>query len=89
MALGIGCSNVHSLGLLILHLLRTVINVTFNFIMLYIFRLLKLRWPITVAAPSKARNAFSSSNIGIMGSNPTQGMDVCFRLFYVCFVLYR
>jgi hypothetical protein len=36
-----------------------------------------LEKPITVAAPSKARNAFTRSNIGIVGSNPTRGMDVC------------
>jgi hypothetical protein len=33
--------------------------------------------PITVAARSKAR-----SDAGILGSNPTQGMDVC--PFIVC-----
>jgi hypothetical protein len=27
------------------------------------------------------------SNIGVVGSNPTQGMDVCVRLFCVCVVL--
>jgi hypothetical protein len=36
--------------------------------------------PTTVAALSKARNVISHSNTGIMGSNPTQGMDVCLRL---------
>jgi hypothetical protein len=39
--------------------------------------------PITVAPQSKAWTAFSRSNIGILGSNPTQGMDVCVRLFCV------
>jgi hypothetical protein len=33
--------------------------------------------PIAVAARSKARTVFSRSNAGIVGSNPTQGMDVC------------
>jgi hypothetical protein len=41
--------------------------------------------PITVAALSKAWNVFARSNIGIVVSNPTQGMDVC---FYFVFVLY-
>jgi hypothetical protein len=27
------------------------------------------------------------SNTGIVGSNPTHGMDVCVRLLYVCVVL--
>jgi hypothetical protein len=35
-----------------------------------------------VGARSKAR-----SNAGIVGSNHTQGMDVCVRLFCVCVVL--
>jgi hypothetical protein len=33
--------------------------------------------PITVAARSKALTVFARSNIGIVGSNSTQGMDVC------------
>jgi hypothetical protein len=43
--------------------------------------------PITVAARSKARTVFARSNAGIVASNPTQGMDVCVRLFCVCVVL--
>jgi hypothetical protein len=35
--------------------------------------------PITVAARSKVWTVFARSNAGIVGSNPTQGMDV-----YVC-----
>jgi hypothetical protein len=42
--------------------------------------------PIAVAALSKAWTAFARSNTGIMGSNPTRGMDVCVRLFCVCLV---
>jgi hypothetical protein len=30
---------------------------------------------------------FARSNAAIVGSNPTQGMDVCVRLFRVCVVL--
>jgi hypothetical protein len=40
--------------------------------------------PITVAAPSKAWTVFSRSKAGIVDSNPTQGMDVCVRLFSLC-----
>jgi hypothetical protein len=43
--------------------------------------------PITVAAQSKAWTVFARSNTGIVGSNPTQGMDVCMRLFCVCVLL--
>jgi hypothetical protein len=33
-------------------------------------------WPVTVAERSKARTVFARSETGIMGSNPTQNMDV-------------
>jgi hypothetical protein len=45
--------------------------------------------PITVAARSNALTVFASSDTGIVGSNPTQGMDVCLRLFCVCVVMCR
>jgi hypothetical protein len=38
-----------------------------------------------VAARSKAWNVFAHFNTGIVGSNPTEDMDVCVRLFYVPF----
>jgi hypothetical protein len=38
------------------------------------------------AARSKARTVFASSNSGMVGSNPTQGMDVCVCV-YSAFVL--
>jgi hypothetical protein len=44
-------------------------------------------WPLTVAAQSKAWTVFARSDAGIVGSNPTQGMYVCVRLFRVCVVL--
>jgi hypothetical protein len=40
--------------------------------------------PTAVAVRSKAWIAFTRSNVG---SNPTQGMDVCVRLLCVCVVL--
>jgi hypothetical protein len=43
--------------------------------------------PVTVVARSEAKTVFARSNAGIMGSNPTQGIDVCVRLFCVCVVL--
>jgi hypothetical protein len=44
-------------------------------------------WLITVAARSTVWINFTRWNIGIVGLNPTQGMDVCVRLFCVCVVL--
>jgi hypothetical protein len=38
----------------------------------------------TTAAWSKARNVLARSNTGIVGSNPTHGMDVCLRLLCIC-----
>jgi hypothetical protein len=40
--------------------------------------------PITVAARYRALTVFARSNAGIVGSNPTRGMDVC---VYSVFVL--
>jgi hypothetical protein len=41
-----------------------------------------------VAARSKAWNIFAHSDTGIVGSNPTEGMDVSLHLFCVYVVLY-
>jgi hypothetical protein len=38
-------------------------------------------------ARSKAWTVFARSNAGVVGSNPTQGICVCVRLFCVCVVL--
>jgi hypothetical protein len=38
-------------------------------------------------ARSQARTIVSRSNIGVVGSNHTRGIDVCVRLFCVCAVL--
>jgi hypothetical protein len=43
--------------------------------------------PIRVAVRSKAWTVFTHSNTGVVGSNPTRGMDFCVRLFCVCVVL--
>jgi hypothetical protein len=42
--------------------------------------------PITVATRTKAWTGFARSNTGIVGSNPTWGMDVCVCVYSV-FVL--
>jgi hypothetical protein len=39
---------------------------------------------ITVASRSKAWTTFARLNTGVVGLNPTWGMDVCVRLFCVC-----
>jgi hypothetical protein len=43
--------------------------------------------PITVSARSRAWTVFAHSNAGTVGSNHTQGMDVCMCLFCVYVVL--
>jgi hypothetical protein len=47
----------------------------------------RIIWPITVVTWSKAWTVSVRSNTGVVGSNPTQGMDVCVCLFCVCVVL--
>jgi hypothetical protein len=42
----------------------------------------------TVAAHCKTWTVFAHSDTGIVGSNPTRGIDICMRLFYVCVILY-
>jgi hypothetical protein len=54
----------------------------------HIINACKRQWPITVAARSKARTVFAPSNAGIVGSNPTQGMDVCIMCVYSVFLLF-
>jgi hypothetical protein len=53
----------------------------------YIFYAMDENPPITLAARSKASTVFARSNARIVGSNLTQGMDVCMRLFTVSVVL--
>jgi hypothetical protein len=43
--------------------------------------------PITAVARSKEWTIFARLNDGIVGSNPTQGMDVCVFVYSVCVVL--
>jgi hypothetical protein len=60
-----------------------------SFILLHIFlKNIAQFMPITVAARSKARTVFALSNAGIVGSNPTHGMDVCIVCVYSVFVLF-
>jgi hypothetical protein len=47
-----------------------------------------MNWqPITVSSRFKARTVSASSNTEIVGSNPTQDMDVCIVCVYCVFVL--
>jgi hypothetical protein len=51
-----------------------------------------LELPVTVAEVSKACTAFACSEAGIVGSNPTQGMDVWYVYVYIlclCFPVFR
>jgi hypothetical protein len=49
----------------------------------YMVLCLRRHWPQW----SKAWTVFTHSNNGIVGSNPTQGMDVCVCVYSVCAVL--
>jgi hypothetical protein len=51
------------------------------------FREANVSVPITVATRSRAWTVFAHSNTGIMGSNPTRGIEVCLPLLCVCVVL--
>jgi hypothetical protein len=44
--------------------------------------------PVTVTAQHRARNIFARIFTGIVGSNPTRGINDCPRPFCVCIVLY-
>jgi hypothetical protein len=48
-----------------------------------------LNYPLTAAARCKGWNIFACSNAGIVGSNPTEGMDIFLRLFCVYVALCR
>jgi hypothetical protein len=63
----------------------TIIDI--NIIIIKIIKIIILHSPITVAVQSKAWTVFVRSNIWVVGSNPTQGKNVCVRLFSVCVVL--
>jgi hypothetical protein len=52
-------------------------------VMVY-FKDVGLHKRMAVAARSKARIVFAHTNNGIVGSNPTRGMDVCEHLFCLC-----
>jgi hypothetical protein len=40
--------------------------------------------PVPVAERSEARTVLGRLNTGIVGSNPTRGMDVCPRISVLC-----
>jgi hypothetical protein len=73
-------------------------NQTVSYIYIYIYSglwrrpyldytYIALNFAITLTARPKAWTVFARSNTGIVGSNPTQAMDVCVCLFCVCIVL--
>jgi hypothetical protein len=42
-----------------------------------------------MAAWCNAWNVFARPNTGVVGSNPTLGMDICLNLLFVCVVMCR
>jgi hypothetical protein len=56
-------------------------------VLIFIFHLYSHDSLTTVAEQSKVQTVFAGSNTGIMGSNPTTGMDVFVPLFCVYVVL--
>jgi hypothetical protein len=48
------------------------------------FSLLVFTLPVSVVARSKASTVFGRSNIGITGSNPARGIDVCLCFSVLC-----
>jgi hypothetical protein len=65
------------------------ILVTLYLIIYIYYCTLRSTQPITETARSKAWTIFARLNNGIVGSNPTRGMDFCVGLFRVCVVLQR
>jgi hypothetical protein len=57
------------------------------YLLAYLFTRLCIYLPITMVTWSKAWSVFAHSNIRIMCSNPTRGMDIGARLFCICVVL--
>jgi hypothetical protein len=52
----------------------------------------KIDRPVTVVARSKVCTVFARSDAGIVGSNPTQGMDVWYvyaSIMYLCCPVFR
>jgi hypothetical protein len=70
-----GCRATEKKGLMILSLWPRLMEL-FNVISF-------IKLPITVAARSKTWTVFARSNAGIVGSNPTQDMNVCVYSMFV------
>jgi hypothetical protein len=51
--------------------------------------LLMCTGPVTVAERSNVSTVFARSEAGIVGSNPTQGMDLWYVYVFILFVLSR
>jgi len=49
-----------------------------------IYKNIFVQWAGPDAARSKARTVSGHLNTGIVGSNPTRGMDVCLRFSVLC-----
>jgi hypothetical protein len=69
---------IHS-GFVTLSSWTVLTSSSYRFSVLYIHS-----WLIAVAARSKAWSVFTHSDVGIVGSNPTEDINICLRLFCVC-----
>jgi hypothetical protein len=74
------CSSILSLKTVLVNERFTLVSAPFN-------SMYMLSGPITVAERSMAWTVFAHLNNGIVGSNPTRGMDVYVLLLCVCVVL--
>jgi hypothetical protein len=63
----------------------SALNSIFPSLVLFVLRMFIDKQPVTVVARSEAWTAFARSDAGIVGSNPTQDMDVsCVYGFILC-----
>jgi hypothetical protein len=82
-------SSDHPIVLSVLFLFSNIpLRILFSCNLKIWFSLKNVRGSFT-ATPTQAWNVFSRLNTEIVGSNPTQGIDVCLRLFCVLSCVYR
>jgi hypothetical protein len=73
----IATENVSQSWPLLRHIAYAIHTGAFGFGFHFMQTILTWLLPIAVVARSKARTLFARSNTEIVGSNPTEGMDIC------------